>query len=271
MSPWYKAPEKKPEAAAAAQNDSELASDEGEEKEKPKCDIGEQLQKAIDCREKQTPLTQKVCESYLRERCLCGGCKTCAQTDTEPDAKADGESEFLGCGSCGAVMPVALNHVGCCQKEEDKPLTQRVQESVDWRLRNWCTPWKGEEKKEEKKEGAAAQIDGDSEGAEGEEKPKCDIGEQIAKAIECKEKNKPLQQKVAESIQWHGCECSKCQNCFAELDTEASEGEEKPKCDIGEQVAKAIECKEKNKPLQQKVQESIQWHECECAKCGSCP
>ena len=53
-SPWYKAPEKKPEVAA--QNDSEVASDEGEEKKKDGCDIGEQLQKAIDCREKQKPL-----------------------------------------------------------------------------------------------------------------------------------------------------------------------------------------------------------------------
>lgn len=40
----------------AAQNDSEVASDEGEEKKKDGCDIGEQLQKAIDCREKQKPL-----------------------------------------------------------------------------------------------------------------------------------------------------------------------------------------------------------------------
>ena len=207
----------------------------------------------------------------MRDRALCGRCNQClSETDAEPAAKPEADADAEFCGACG-VQPVALQHVGCCPKESDKPLTQRVTESIQWRLNNWCTPWAGEEKKEEKKADAAAQIDADAEQDDAADTKKCDIGEQVAKAIECKEKQKSLQQKVAESIQWHAKECNACGAC-AQTDAEQDDaaGDAK-KCDIGEQVAKAIECKEKNKPLQQKVAESIQWHAKECNECGSCP
>ena len=57
-------------------------------------------------------------------------------------------------------------------------------------------------------------------------------------------------------------------------ETDASEGEAAAggdkKCDIGEQVQKAIDCAEKKKPLQQKVAESLQWHAKECSECNAC-
>ena len=48
-------------------------------------------------------------------------------------------------------------------------------------MHNWCTPWKGEEKKDEAKPEAKAEIEGDAEPEEGEAgaagDKKCDIGE----------------------------------------------------------------------------------------------
>jgi hypothetical protein len=158
-SPWYGAKldgaaaegEKKPDAKAQSENDAEPEAKEGEEKPKTEgCDIGSQVQKAIDCREKHKPLQQKVVESFLRDHKLCG--RGLAQIDAEPHSEGEGEGEGEFCGyagyGCGA-SPVAIQHVGCCPKEEDKPLPQRVAESVKWRMHNWCTPWKGEEKKAE--------------------------------------------------------------------------------------------------------------------------